>query len=70
MSIRDDECLSEILLQLKFQAIILKDYWPLRGPVGSHAAFSSVFARWYSSSLERTIEGIFLSGWRVLARAD
>lgn len=46
MSVRNDECLSKILLQLKFQAIILKDYWPLKGPVRSHVFFSppSVFA--------------------------
>lgn len=36
MSVHSDECLSKILLQLKFQAIILKDYWPLKGLLGSH----------------------------------
>lgn len=35
MSVRSDECLSKILLQLKIQAIIVKDYWPLKGLLGS-----------------------------------
>lgn len=39
--IHNDECLRMILLQLKFEAIILKDYWPLRALSMSHISPSS-----------------------------
>lgn len=72
MSVRNDECLSKILLQLKFQAIILKDYWPLRGPVRSHVFFllSLSLRVQYSSSLERTIGSFFLAYLKVLTQTD
>lgn len=68
MSVHNDECLSKILLQLKFQAIILKDYWPLKGLVRSHIFLclcSIVFIFIRENNWKR-----FLSYLRVLAQTD
>lgn len=68
MSVHNDECLSKILLQLKFQAIILKDYWPLKGLVRSQIFLclcSIVFIFIRENNWKR-----FLSYLRVLAQTD